>query len=995
MRFLKRNGRYFVAVIALAIAFVLSVQLGERGVQFDLRHASVSAGESRSSDDYQISSLQIFNRVLLQINENYVEPERVEPGKMLLAALDAVQNEIPEFVVTYPDATGAEGEVPARVNVQVAQQERSFDLGPMQSMWEMSLRLKDIFVFVENNLPADSDRNLQNIEYAAINGILSTLDPHSGLLPPTHYEEMQTQTGGQFGGLGIVISIRDGELTVISPIDGTPAAQEGIRAQDTIVRIGDESTVNMNLNEAVNRLRGEPGTDVELWIQRSNWPEPRQFTVTRDIIQIESVASRPLADRVGYLRIKNFQANTLNDVRSHLQDLRQQMGGMDGLILDLRDNPGGLLEQSIRISDLFLSEGNIVSTVGVGNTLRETTEARAAGTEPNYPMVVLVNGGSASASEIVSGALQTNERAIVLGDTTFGKGTVQILYEFPDDSALKLTVAQYLTPGGVSIQNTGIIPDLHTIPVDVRPESVNLFLSQSMQRERDMRGSLQNPSTQPGRGDSLRHIRYLDETIDDDDEFVDPNEFREDFEIRLASRLLQEAGQEYRRDVLLESLQGELESIFQTELGRIEQELSNLGIDWASGDTPQDPAYEFSVSSTGQGVVEAGGTAELTATLTNRSSEPLYRVKALTRSDNPRLRHREFVFGKIEPGESREWTVSIEVPQDTTDRHDRIYFDVSDDEQEFAGEHHFDLVTEGQQRPHYAFNYEIISGDGDGVLRANESVTLRVHLENQGAVTGGDTSLYLKNLTGNAIYLDQGRGVISDLQPGSAETVDFQFNVRRVPDDGIVRFEIDIYDAAFRDFVQKSFQLPVSEEARSVEAATGVATVNVASSALRVGAGESTDRVAVANRGATLPVLARNGDWIRVQLDGRTAWVNQDDVTLQEDSTDELSGLDRVLWFQKPRVSLSPSAMLTSESSIELSGHIEDDWNIQDYYIIVHRQEGPGNVLTRKLNYEAVGAERAEVSTDVPLFGGMNRISVVTRNEMGISTTETIYVYRE
>jgi carboxyl-terminal processing protease len=315
----------------------------------------------------------VLNRVLLQLKDNYVEPERIQPGKMLVSALESIQNSLAEVVIAYEHRE--DDKPPSHIDVTVGDKTRRFDVRNIESLWEMSFRLKEIFLFMEQNLESDPERKIQDIEYAAINGLLSTLDPHSNLLPPVQYEEMQTQTGGKFGGLGIVISIRDGQLTVISPIDGTPAAQKGIKAQDTIVRIGEESTINMNLNEAVNMLRGEPGTDVDLWIHRKSWPEPRQFTVTRAIIKIDSIDSQPLANKVGYIRIKNFQANTYSDLVTHLKRLKERMGGMQGLVLDMRDNPGGLLDQSIRVSDLFLNDGTVVSTVGVGNKLRETKQA--------------------------------------------------------------------------------------------------------------------------------------------------------------------------------------------------------------------------------------------------------------------------------------------------------------------------------------------------------------------------------------------------------------------------------------------------------------------------------------------------------------------------------------------------------------------------------------------------------------------------------------------
>ncbi len=985
-----------MATIALTIAFALSVQLGERGVQFDLSHASVEAGETED-DDYTLSSLRIFNRALLQIKEKYVEPDRVGPGEMLLASLDAVQNEIPEFVVDYERGDDDEA-IPSRVEIQVVDERQTFELHAMESLWEMSLRLKEIFLFVEQHLPDDPERDARDIEYAAINGMVTTLDPHSGLLTPTHYKEMQTQTGGEFGGLGIVISIQDNQLTVISPIDGTPAAKQGIRSQDKIVRIGEESTVNMNLNEAVSRLRGEPGTEVDVWVERDGWSEPRQFTIERAIIEIESVESEPLADKIGYLRINNFQANTYGDMRQHLKDLRTNMGGIHGLVLDMRDNPGGLLDQSIQISDAFLSEGTIVSTVGHGDTLRDTQEAKSANTEEDYPIVVLLNEGSASASEIVAGALQQNDRAVVVGDVSFGKGTVQILYEFPDDSALKLTVAQYLTPDGVSIQNTGIIPDLQAIPVNVQERDVTLFRSELMQRERDIDRALENPTTRPDDDGPLSLIRYLDaDAFDRQAEPDDPNEFEMDFEISLASRLLGAVNDNNRRSEMLDASQSELESVFETQMDEIQDELRQLGVDWTAGESPREPAYELSVeSSSGQSPAPAGETVEITASLTNRGAEPLYRAKALTRSDNPILRHREFIFGRVEPDETREWTIEVDIPQDSKTRHDRINLSLSDDDQEYAGEHHYDLVIEGKERPRYAFTYEISPDElSDGLLRTGDDVTLRIHLENTGDVVGDDTSLYLKNLTGGEVYLEKGRAVVTDLEPGASEYVDLRFELTDIPEDGLVTLELDVYDSGYREFFQREFTIPVADEASSIEEWQGLATVGDRSASLYVSGDDRSDPAATASSGATLPVIARTDDWLKVDLDERHAWIRAADVSAEEGASGELAGVDRIMRFQKPVVALRPADLFTTGHSIDLEGSIDDEWDIQDYYIIVYHQDGPMEVETRKLAYHSVGARQAQVSTDVPLFEGMNQISVVTRNDAGISTTETIYVYRE
>ncbi len=987
------KGRYVVAAIALMIAFALSIQLGERGASFDWGQ-SLAAEEERG-DDYQLSSLRIFNRALLQIKENYVEPERIQPGAMLLAALDAVQADIPEFVANYERTDNG---LPSSIEIQVVDEERVFELHEMESLWEMSLRLKEIFIFVEQHLPEDPERSVEEIEYAAINGMVGVLDPHSGLLTPTHYEEMQTQTGGEFGGLGIVISVQDDELTVISPIEGTPASEKGIRSQDRIVRIGEESTVNMNLNEAVSRLRGEPGTSVDIYIDRDGWSEPRQFTVERAIIEIESVESEALEDKVGYVKINNFQANTYPDMRKHLEELRETMGGMEGLILDMRGNPGGLLEQSIQISDAFLNEGTIVSTVGVGNTLREEQTASSSNTEPDYPMIVLVDEGSASASEIVAGALQQNDRAMVVGDRTFGKGTVQILYEFPDESALKLTVAQYLTPDGTSIQNTGIVPDLQAVAAEIEGDKISLFRTELLRRDRQLEHALENPSTRPDDEGPLSMIRYLQESDEDEeDQFEEPGEFERDFTVDLATRLLRQVPGMSQRSPMLEALESTLAEVFQEEMGRIESRLGDFDIDWSAGESAESPQYSLQVETDADGdEVQAGETVSLTATFTNEGEETIHRAKALTKSDHPHFSRQEFIFGRVEPGESKSWTVQIDIPKDARDRLDRVHFAVSDDEQEFDGEHHHDVTVRAQERPHYVFDYGLI-GDpfSDGLLREGDEVTMAVTVTNTGEVAGDDTTVYLKNMTGEEIYLERGRAVVEGLEPGESETVELVFEVRSMPDDGVAAFELDIYDSGFRDFVQREFSIPVVESEPSVEAMEGLATIGDEAAVVRVAADEASDPVAHAGAGATLPVMARSGDWYKVDIGSRHGWVSGEWATAAEGESGELSGVERLKRFQKSRVSLETNGMLTSEATIPMEGLIEDEWDIQDYYIIIHHRHSPMDVESRKLSYERVGAPRAEVSRELPLFEGMNEISLVTRNEAGISTTETIYVYRE
>ncbi|MBA2664366.1 MAG: PDZ domain-containing protein [Bradymonadaceae bacterium] len=997
MHSFRRNGRFLVALLSLTIAFVLSVQFSDRGVQFDLRHSQVAAAEG-ADEAYDLSSLKVLNRVLLQLKDNYVEPERIQPAKMLVASLEAIQNNIAEVVIAYDQKGDA---TPAFIDVSVGDKTKRFDVRNIESLWEMSFRLKEIFLFMEQHLEKDADRKVQEVEYAAINGLLSTLDPHSNLLPPAQYEEMQTQTGGKFGGLGIVISIRDGALTVISPIDGTPASQKGIKAQDMIVRIGEESTVNMNLNEAVNMLRGDPGTDIDLWVLRKGWTDARQFTLTRAIIKIDSVDSQALANKVGYIRIKNFQANTTTDLVAHLKKLKERMGGLQGVVLDMRDNPGGLLDQSIRVSDLFLNEGTIVSTVGVGNKLRETKTASKAGSEPDYPIIVLLNGGSASASEIVAGALQNNNRAIVLGDTSFGKGTVQILYEFPDSSALKLTVAQYLTPGGVSIQSRGIIPDLHTVPVNILKNNVQMFLSQNNLREQDLSSHLVNRTERAGEG-QISYIRYLNPDAQkelaegEEEEFVDPNVFKEDFEIRLAQQLVVASGKEWRRSAQLNNLQGELKKIYDRELATITAELKKLGVDWSDGTSAQKPNVDLKVStSRDNDTVAAGEKFTINAELTNRGSEPLYRVKGSTRSDNPMLRDREFLFGKLMPGQTKKWAVEVSTPKDSASRHDHIDIVLSDANREFEGQYGLDLKTNGQPRPHFGFSYEVIDANGDGLLQKGEDVTFRIFVENMGGAQSEDTTVFLKNLSGGSVYLHRGREKLGKIKVDERKSVDFSFTVKTPPKASEIELQVDIYDMTYREFVQKKFTIPFVSTSKKVNAANGTATVSSGPAKIFGGASAQTDTIAMAQAGATMPVVGRLDGWLKLDLGHRKAWIEQERVDFKDGQKAELKGVDQMIVFQKPRVELKPEVMMTSAKSVGIKGAITDSSAIKDYYVIVHQQEDLAKFNTLKLNYLRVGGQQADITANVPLFKGMNRISVVTRNDVGMSTTESVFVFRK
>jgi carboxyl-terminal processing protease len=337
---------------------------------------------------------------------------------------------------------------------------------------ESSLPLEDLRTFTEifakiknDYVETVEDKDLlQN----AIRGMLSGLDPHSSYLLPEDYRQLQQGTSGEFGGLGIEVGMEDGFVKVIAPIDDTPASRAGIEAGDLVIRLDDTPVKGMTLAEAVKIMRGKPGSKIVLTVVRDGRDAPFKVTIVRDVIKVRSVKSRVLEEGYGYVRITQFQTRTGENLREAIGKLREESGGnLDGLVLDLRNNPGGVLSAAVSVSDAFLTDGIIVYTDGRLDDAKLKFNAKPTDVLDGAPIVVLVNGGSASASEIVAGALQDHRRAIIMGEKTFGKGSVQTILPMENGSALKLTTARYYTPSGISIQAEGITPDIEVARLSV------------------------------------------------------------------------------------------------------------------------------------------------------------------------------------------------------------------------------------------------------------------------------------------------------------------------------------------------------------------------------------------------------------------------------------------------------------------------------------------------------------------------------------------------
>lgn len=410
--------------------------------------------------------------------------------------------------------------------ISVEKQWSSAEARPQEIYRNLEI-FSNVLDLIQKNYVEDIDS--KEIIEGAIKGMLTTLDPHSSYMKPDSFKELKIETKGSFTGIGIEISMRDGILTVVSPIEGTPAYKMGVKAQDKIIKINDEPTKDLTLREAVKRLRGPKGTEVTISVYREGLTELKDITIVRNVIPLISVKSKILEPGYGYIRIRNFQTKTTKEFKEALTTLNTD-NNLQGLILDLRNNPGGLLDQAVKISDIFLEEGMIVSTKGRLHEQNMEFKAHANGNDITYPVIVMVNEGSASASEIVAGALQDHKRALILGAQTFGKGSVQTIIPMTNGAGLRLTTARYYTPSGKSIQATGITPDIIVATKIIHPEKTTDKKVKFI-REKDLKHHFKN-------GDEAKEQK--EESIDEKDDNKDDNknELSDDNQLNQALMLL-------------------------------------------------------------------------------------------------------------------------------------------------------------------------------------------------------------------------------------------------------------------------------------------------------------------------------------------------------------------------------------------------------------------------------------------------------------------------
>ncbi|OGQ07016.1 MAG: hypothetical protein A3G32_07415 [Deltaproteobacteria bacterium RIFCSPLOWO2_12_FULL_40_28] len=763
------------------------------------------------------NTIRQITRSVSLIQRHYYDPQRINPLKMLQSGLMALSQQIPELIVKFSDEND-------KIEIKVGNTIQMIPLEKANRLYDILKPTAQIFTFVAKIYQGEIEPDKR--EYAFINGMLEKLDPHSNFLAPEIFKEFKTQTEGEYGGIGIVVGIKEDDLTVIAPIEDTPSMKLGIKAEDKILEIDHIPTINMPLSEAVEKLRGKVGSLVTLTLKRKD-KDPWEVTITREKIIIQSVKSKMVIKdkkRIAILRVRSFQEDTFEDMAKALET----MGIFDGVILDLRDNPGGLLDQSLEMADLFLKQGDLLYTVGADPAKQEVTKATPGNEFGNQPVVVLVNQGSASASEIVAGALKNNDRALVIGAQTFGKGSVQSLFSLANGAAIKITIAQYLTPGHISIQAVGITPDIRIVPTRIMKNQPFDLWDDENYGEKNLDEHLENSKFLVQEKPSFQY-RYLDTTNPDQDqkesEYTATINEAKDYVLSVALNLMTRSHLGTRNDLLEKAIPW-LTSENKNQDKQITRALNEQKIDWSEPPSETTKPIQLKFVTTSEVIDKAtniplgkliGGTEAIwKLKITNQSGADLYRVIGVVKSENPIINQKEFVFGYLSNGETREAVVNIKTPDDFSDFDEPTQIEIHTANAPNTYQITKPMMFVEKNKAHLGYSYTLIDdgtlgskGNGNGLPEKGETLVLNLHVFNQGQENAQDVLANIKNSEGTEIIIKEGRALIGKLEGDQEKQAHLSFVIPSNSSKDEIKIDLGIMDKKSKAGLVDSLTLPL------------------------------------------------------------------------------------------------------------------------------------------------------------------------------------------
>ena len=736
--------------------------------QVDLPSNSIAAPEAL-----------LLAEVLMYLELDYVHPEKLDSEKLLQGALTELGRKVPEVWVVPEFMDNGQG---VRLHIRRENETSVITVGNLNGLYDLHITLQKL---MKHLLIKNPQLTQLKIEQLFARGILNQLDAYSVLLANDIYQEFNINIGGQFAGVGLVVGTHDGQLTVIAPMDGSPAAQAGMEPLDRIVAVDDEETEHLTLDEILNRLRGETGTTVTLSVLRKGHAKALKFELLREEIKVESVETIDLQSGIQtfrYARIKSFQMATSQELKNKLGDLAD----ISGVMLDLRNNPGGLLEEAVRVSDLFLP-GNkrIVSTKGSSvSTIHDAKHLFASQIYQDIPLIVLINRGSASASEIVAAALKQNKRAIVIGKQSFGKGTVQTLWSLKDGSGLKLTIGEYLTPSGLSIHNIGVKPSLSLIPVIVPPVKIQQGIDdqqQSFAQERFLLHAEENMANSSVDSERLE-LRYLsskvavlkDASLSAETQILE--NLNADIFVETAKRLLLS----WNPEGINSSLQQISQEVSKKENNKIIKALAEHGIDWSLDPFLKTPAAEdLSLSWVTEEI--SADQIQLKVKLRNEGQLSGQRLVVVTKAGNVLLDGLEFPLGFVGPDAEVEKMIKVQYLPGMMEETEPLELVLFDHKMKMLKSMKLQLYFSPKLIPSFRLSMELYDngelgsqGNADGKVQSGETIALAFKLTNKGEKVVPELLLKISGTEG-LFRVNRGKLKLKNLEPEHEQTDYFLF----------------------------------------------------------------------------------------------------------------------------------------------------------------------------------------------------------------------------
>jgi len=992
----KRKHLYKLIIFLLAPLIVIFFAISH-GISLN-KNFNEEVNQEKEEHKFRLVGI-----VCSYLNRFYVEPDRIKPKEMLIESLSWLERIIPEVQVNVNDES-------EEVEILVDKTSKIIDISRIRRLGELYNTLNDVLHFVNEN--KYHEIKAEEIEYAAINGMLAQLDPHSVVFPPKDFTEFKIGTSGKFGGLGMVVGLRDGILTVISPIEGTPAFRAGLKSGDKIIAIDEDSTINMSLQEAVSKLRGDPSTAVILIVEIKKSQTNKTVTLIREIIAIPSVDSKLVDGNIGYIKIRNFQEDTSQSLEEKIAELTAESGTLKGLILDLRNNSGGLLGQAIAVADKFLSSGMVVITVEPMGKQKIQKAKKSSKDLAKCPLVVIIDAGSASGAEIVAGALKDNKRAILIGDTSFGKGSIQQLVDLTNGAALKLTVGKYLTPNFTDIQSVGITPDILLTQSQVSENEIILFNESKHFREKDLKKHLDEHSEATLPYEKIKYLSFTDtdsETEEQkqkqkDEDYYKIPDLEKDTHVQFAKKIILNTPSYDNNDDLLRQLKPIFEDFKKDEEMKISDALNTLDIDWSTGETIALPSVTTNLHLVpSNGKLKASEELKIEISVTNNSEGSLYQLRGKTESKNLLLDKHEFVFGKIETGMTKKSSKTIKIPQNSLSRKDELLIKFSEFNEHAPEDIKSTISINAQPKPVFSYSYQIIdegeglTGNGDGIIQKGEVVDLVLFVKNIGKGTSEKNIIALRDLSHKEVFIEKGKMELGELLPGESKSFKLKLSVRDTLEADSFSVDITIADTTFGTRISGKLEFNVDQNNNGEKTQLTNKTLKVTDNYVPIYNGKSlsTPIIAYASNGTILMAdkETQAWTWCRVKMpEGRFGWIPSDNVeisTLTE--SNQQTAPELFLQNVPPQIELDtqdPHDTFRQEY-ISLSGTARDDNTIKYVYILVNDDK-----VFYRSNREASETDKSNLSftSDIPLEDGPNIISIVTRDDQDLLSTKSFVV---